>query len=452
MKKLWTLGIAAIALFVVAVAAYSAESEKEVPLNKVPAAVRATLEKQAKGGKIEEIEAITKDGKTIYEAVIEKGGKTTELKISTDGKVLDREVSDKEDEAAEKAESKHAKAKKADAKEEEEDEAAEKAESKHAKAKKADAKEEEEEEDEDAEKAESKPAKAKKADAKEEEEDEAAEKAESKHAKAKKADAKEEEEDEAAEKAESKPVKAKKADAKEEEEDEAAEKAESKPATGKTTESAHSTFSTEFKVDKANLASEGKNAYFILEPGYTLHFKSGKSTLVVKVTAKTKLVDGVKTRVVEEWEGTEGKPIEISQNYFAIDKKTKAVYYFGEDVDMYKDGKVVNHEGSWLSGVAGAKFGMMMPGKVKVGDKFYQEIAPKTAMDRCEIVALDKKVNTPAGTFGNCLQTKETSPLEAGTSEKIYAPGVGLVKDDEFELVKITGKESPRKSNEEKSK
>ena len=47
----------------------------------------------------------------------------------------------------------------------------------------------------------------------------------------------------------------------------------------------------------------------------------------------------------------------------------------------------------------GAKFGMMMPGKPKVGDKFQQEMAPKTAMDRCEIVAIGEEVKTPAGTF-----------------------------------------------------
>jgi len=43
----------------------------------------------------------------------------------------------------------------------------------------------------------------------------------------------------------------------------------------------------------------------------------------------------------------------------AIDKRTNDVYYFGEVVDIYKDRKVVDHEGGWLSG---AKFGMMMPG------------------------------------------------------------------------------------------
>jgi hypothetical protein len=204
-------------------------------------------------------------------------------------------------------------------------------------------------------------------------------------------------------------------------------------------------FASTFDVDKANLASVGKNPYFIpLEPGYRLALAGDNATLTVTVTRRTKVVDGVETRVVEEREEKDGKPAEISQNYFAIDKTTNAVYYFGEDVDIYKDGKVVSHEGAWLSGVNGAKFGMMMPGQPKLGDKFQQEIAPKVAMDRCEVAAIGEKIKTPAGTFKNCLRTKEGSSLEKGTSDKIYAPGVGLIKDDEFVLTKIT-KAVPKK-------
>ncbi len=203
--------------------------------------------------------------------------------------------------------------------------------------------------------------------------------------------------------------------------------------------STSSQWTSTFDVDKANLTNVGRNPYFIpLEPGYRLILKGDGATLTVTVTHKTKLVDGVQTRVVEEREEKGGKLIEVSQNYCAIDKTTSAVYYFGEDVDIYKDGRVVSHEGAWLSGIHGAKSGMMMPGKPKVGDKFQQEIAPGVAMDRCEIVAIGEEVKTPAGTFKHCLRTKESSTIEKGTSEKVYALGVGLIKDDEFVLVKIT--------------
>jgi len=197
-----------------------------------------------------------------------------------------------------------------------------------------------------------------------------------------------------------------------------------------------SDWTSNFPVNKSNLVSKGKNPYFILEPGHLSRFQGGNETLTISVLDETKFVDGVETRVVEEREEKNGKLVEVSRNYFAIDKTTNAIYYFGEDVNIYKDGKVVNHEGAWLSGVEGAKFGLMMPGKPKVGDKFYQELAPKVAMDRCEIVAAEEEFKTPAGSFKNCLRIKETTPLEKGAGYKVYAPGVGLLKDDELLLTK----------------
>lgn len=192
-----------------------------------------------------------------------------------------------------------------------------------------------------------------------------------------------------------------------------------------------------FPVDKADLVPTGKNPYFSLEPGHQMVYKGGgKVTLTISVLDETKVVDGVTTRIVEEREEKNGKPLEVSRNYFAIDKKTNDVYYFGEDVDEYK-GDEVSHGGSWLAGEKGAKFGLMMPAKPKVGDRFYQEMAPKEAMDRAEIVGLEEDLDAPAGRF-KCVHVKETSAIEKGVSHKWYAPGVGLIKDDEFVLEKLT--------------
>jgi hypothetical protein len=191
-----------------------------------------------------------------------------------------------------------------------------------------------------------------------------------------------------------------------------------------------------FTVAKANWTSTGRNPYFILEPGHRQTYKHGQTTLTISVLNETRVVDGVETRIVEEREEKNGQPAEISRNFFAIDRSTSDVYYFGEEVDIYKNGKVVEHEGAWLSGKDGARFGLMMPGQVKVGDKFYQEIAPGEAMDRAEIVSTDERLGTPAGTFEHCVHVVESSPLEKGVSHKWYAPGVGLIKDDRSVLQK----------------
>jgi len=190
----------------------------------------------------------------------------------------------------------------------------------------------------------------------------------------------------------------------------------------------------DFGVLKADLKPAGRSGYFDLTPGAVSTFREGSTTLTISVLDQTTVVDGVTTRIVEEREEKNGAPAEISRNYFAIDPRTGDVYYFGEDVDVYEGGRVT-HPGVWRSGVGGARFGLAMPGRPVLGEKYYQELAPHTAMDRAEIVGLSETVNTPAGTFRNCLHVRETTPLEPGVGDKWYAPGLGLIKDDECALV-----------------
>jgi len=194
---------------------------------------------------------------------------------------------------------------------------------------------------------------------------------------------------------------------------------------------------TSFAVDKADLADHGRSPYFILEPGYRLYLENGPVRLVLTVLDETRVVDGVKTRVVEERETKGGHVVEVSRNFFAISKRTGDVYYFGEDVDMYKNGRITGHEGAWLSGINGARFGLILPGKPRVGDRYQQEMAPRVAMDRAEVVTVTETYQTPAGTFKNCLRTRETSGLEAGSEDKLWAPRVGLIKDGDLVLIRI---------------
>ena len=72
---------------------------------------------------------------------------------------------------------------------------------------------------------------------------------------------------------------------------------------------------------------------------------------------QTRQVHGVETRIIVEHETLGGQLIEVSSNYFAISKKTGDVFYVGEDVDMFKDGRVSSNEGSWHAGMNGARFG-----------------------------------------------------------------------------------------------
>jgi hypothetical protein len=95
--------------------------------------------------------------------------------------------------------------------------------------------------------------------------------------------------------------------------------------------SAERKFQDTFNVDKINLADKGSNTYMFLKPGFKLILTDGKDSLIITVLDETRIVDGVRTRIVEERETKGGKLDEVSRNYFAIDKATGDIYYFGED-------------------------------------------------------------------------------------------------------------------------
>jgi hypothetical protein len=65
------------------------ETEDEVSLASLPAAVKAGLMKAAGKGTIEKVEALTKKGKLVaYEADVKTGAKRSEIQVGPDGKKL----------------------------------------------------------------------------------------------------------------------------------------------------------------------------------------------------------------------------------------------------------------------------------------------------------------------------------------------------------------------------
>jgi hypothetical protein len=200
-------------------------------------------------------------------------------------------------------------------------------------------------------------------------------------------------------------------------------------------------YTREFNLGSRSWASNGSNDYFIMEVGYqlVLEGEDDGETLELQITVlnQTRVVDGVTCRVIEEREWENGELIEVSRNWFAMDTDTNSIFYFGEEVDDYKDGVIVGHGGEWESGVGGSKGGLMMPGLVLLGSAYYQEVAPGIAMDRGVHLSLSATRETPAGTFTNCLKVGETNPVdeEVEMEYKYYAKGIGLVQDEEAKLV-----------------
>lgn len=218
-------------------------------------------------------------------------------------------------------------------------------------------------------------------------------------------------------------------------------------------------FTTEFRLgDCVELLTEGTNPFFILEEGYTLVLEGEEDGEEIRVMI-TVLADiyptasGVDTRVVEEREWVDGDLVEISKNYFAICRRTNDVLYYGElshqceegfdeEDDSCEDG---NFDGSWEAGVNDAEPGLIMPGTFLLGSKYFQEQAPAedpedAAMDRGENVEMGIDWGDDDDEFDECVMVVDTNPAEGVCKTKkgdvkIYCPGIGIVQDEELELV-----------------
>ena len=197
-------------------------------------------------------------------------------------------------------------------------------------------------------------------------------------------------------------------------------------------------WTSSFGQENCTFSSVGKNRFFILEPGHQLVLESRREKVVITVLEQTKKIGSVETRVIEEREEKNGKLVEVSRNFFAICREHGDIFYFGEEVDDYKDGKIVAHSGAWRADEKNSKAGIIMPGTILLGARHYQEIAPN-AMDRAEIIRDDVTMKTPAGTFSNCITVEETSGLDPDEKcYKTYAPNVGLIQDEDLLLTGYT--------------
>jgi len=190
------------------------------------------------------------------------------------------------------------------------------------------------------------------------------------------------------------------------------------------------------------------NTFFPFQVGGTKVYsgkEEGKRTMAVDVYLPgTRLFafngKTVECRVLREINFEKGELVESTDNYFAqADDGT--VYYFGEVVDTYEGGEIVDHLGTWLVGgrtldsdPPADQVGnetdpnVFMPASPELGDKFKPEDLFPIVDETGEVIATDKRVTTPAGRYEGVLLVRETSQLTPATERKWYAPGVGVVK------------------------
>jgi hypothetical protein len=176
------------------------------------------------------------------------------------------------------------------------------------------------------------------------------------------------------------------------------------------------------------------NAWFPLRPGTTYVYtgtKDGDPAIdVFAVSKKTQLIDGVRTRVVNDRLYLNGVLHERTTDYYAQDRCGN-VWYFGEDTaELDAKGHVVSRDGSFRAGVRGAQPGVYMQAKPELGRSFRQEWSPGNAEDQFKVIGKNASVTVPYGTFHHALRTQETTALESAVVDnKLYVRGVGEVQE-----------------------
>ena len=203
-------------------------------------------------------------------------------------------------------------------------------------------------------------------------------------------------------------------------------------------------------IEPRDFTSNVDNPWFPLKPGTRLVYegtKDGKKARnVFIVTSRTKVIDGVKCRVVFDRLFLDGKLAERTFDYYAQDDDGN-VWYFGEDtVKLDDQGNLTDTEGSFRAGVDGAQPGVFMQAHPQIGRRFRQEWYQGHAEDQFRVVDRSTRVTVPFGSFSRALKTEETTGLEPDVLDnKYYVRGIGEVIEvavagpvEKLELIEAT--------------
>ncbi len=186
-------------------------------------------------------------------------------------------------------------------------------------------------------------------------------------------------------------------------------------------------------LDPADFTTRITNPYWPMKPGNRWVYRETDSEgtrqrVVVTVTDRTKkIANGLTARVVHDVATEGGKPVEVTDDWYAQDRAGN-IWYLGEATTEYENGRPVSTAGSFEAGVDGAQAGVIMPARPRPGLSYREEYRKGEAEDRARIVSRREKAEVPAGYYPRVLMTRNVNPLSPKTLEfKFYARGVGPV-------------------------
>lgn len=193
------------------------------------------------------------------------------------------------------------------------------------------------------------------------------------------------------------------------------------------------------EVDPANIdpvlfltSTTINNKYFELPVGRKLVYEGetledGIEKVEITIPGDTKDILGVKTLVYLDKVWLDDELVEETRDYLAQDIYGN-VWYFGEDVNNYEDGELLDHDGAWLAGVDGAQPGIWIKAEHFVGDSYKQEYYKGKAEDMRDVSSIGDPVQIALGSYTDCVKMYDWTPLEPDAKEfKHYCSEVGAM-------------------------
>lgn len=193
----------------------------------------------------------------------------------------------------------------------------------------------------------------------------------------------------------------------------------------------------EARFDRANFGhpATGASPWLPLKPG-TQWVREG-STLVgdrkvphqvtVTVTDVYRVIDGVRTVAVLDYEVDSGQIAQESLDYMAEDSDGN-VWVLGGYTEEYEGGRFVSAVDAWLSGTKGAKFGLLVPAEPRVASPPYAVAAPDAEeRDVAQVLKVGARHCVPFKCFDDVLIVREGKESNPDNELKYYARDVGQI-------------------------
>jgi hypothetical protein len=117
-----------------------------------------------------------------------------------------------------------------------------------------------------------------------------------------------------------------------------------------------------------------------------------------------------------------GRIHEVAYDFYA-QADDGSVWYFGEDVFNFADGKIIDTHGTWIAGKDGPA-AMIMPADPTVGDVYRPENIPGFVFEEVTVKSVDETLGGPLGAIDGGLVVEELH-MDGATETKTFAPAYG---------------------------